>query len=460
MALVKNLQYSYQIEDALTSLDGRNRHKLNSLSPYFSEIALNRERIEVELLYLKALSAQKIIRSLRKNELLFFKNLIVSFDSEGYQTLREIELTTNHDVQAVIVYIKQQFEKTSLKDLSPMVHFGLTSEDINNLAYARLLTKSVKEIFIPELVSIDLLLKTMSSQYRSTIMLGRTHGQVAIPTTFGKELAVFRTRLAMELGTLQTSVLHGKLNGNVGNFNAHALAYPKINWVSFSRAFIKSLGLEPDILTTQIEPYDSFIKLFQQFSRINNILNGLCKDMWLYAMMGYCKQKVITKEVGSTALPHKVNPIYFEGAEGGFGIANALFSFYGEKLSYSRLQRDLSDATVRRSFAIAFGYSLLSYQSIKNGLGRIVPDEEHMNQELEQHFEVLSEAVQTELKILGIPDAYQKAKVFFRGKNVTKDSYIQFIKQLGLAKTIEKKLINLTPHAYGGIAEKLSTYET
>jgi adenylosuccinate lyase len=219
------------------------------------------------------------------------------------------------------------------------------------------------------------------------------------------------------------------------------------------------LGLEPDILTTQIEPYDNFIELFQLFSRVNNVLNGLCKDMWLYAMIGICKQKIIIKEIGSTALPHKVNPIYFEGAEGGFGIANALFSFYVEKLSYSRLQRDLSDATVRRSFAIAFGYSLLSYQSVRVGLDRIVPDEVRMNEELNEHYEVLSEAVQSELKVLGIQDAYQKAKDFFRGKKVTKDLYIQFISKLSIAKDIKVKLINLTPHTYKGVAAKLISHE-
>lgn len=459
MTLVKNLQYSYQIEDALTSLDGRNRHKLVALSPYFSEIALNKERVFVELYYLKSLSTHKIIRPLKKNELTFLDNIVESFDGEDYQSLREIESVTNHDVQAVILYIKNLFEKTSLKDLSPMIHFGLTSEDINNLAYSLLLKKVIKNVFLPELHSIESMLKNMSHQYKNTSMLGKTHGQVALPSTFGKELAIYTARLSKELAILSPFTLHGKLNGNVGNFNAHIFVFPKVDWIAFSKSFISSLGLEPDLLTTQIEPYDNLIQLFQLFSRINNILNGLCKDMWLYAMVGYCKQKVVTKEVGSTALPHKVNPIYFEGAEGGFGIANALFSFYAEKLSYSRLQRDLSDATVRRSFAIAFGYSLLSYQSVKVGLSRIVPDEERMNKELNEHYEVLSEAVQCELKVLGIQDAYQKAKDFFRGKKITKESYKQFINELPLTKNIKVKLTNLTPSTYRGVAAKLVSYE-
>lgn len=459
MALLKNLRYSYQIEDALTSLDGRNRHKLIVLSPYFSEIALNRERIFVEFHYLKLLSTHKIIRPLRKNELTLLNNIVESFDGEDYRSLREIEATTNHDVQAVVVYIKQLFEKTSLQDISSMVHFGLTSEDINNLAYSLLLKRAVKNVFLPELQSVETMLKNMSHQYKDTAMLGKTHGQPALPTTFGKELAVYASRLSRELKNLSTYTLHGKLNGNVGNFNAHTFAFPKINWIAFSKSFVSSLGLEPDILTTQIEPYDSLIQLFQVFSRMNAVLNGLCKDMWLYAMVGYCKQKVVIKEVGSTALPHKVNPIYFEGGEGGFGIANALFSFYAEKLPYSRLQRDLSDATVRRSFAIAFGYSLLSYQSVKIGLSRIIPDEETMNKELNDHYEVLSEAVQNELKMLGIQDAYQKAKGFFRGKNVTKKAYIRFIEGLTLTKKSKEKLINLTPHLYKGAAAKLVSYE-
>jgi len=459
MALVKNLRHSYQIEDALTSLDGRNRHKLLALSPYFSEIALNKERIFVEIEYLKSLSQHKVIRPLKKSELAFLKNIIDSFNGDGYQSLREIEATTNHDVQAVIVYIRQLFEEVSLRDLSPMVHFGLTSEDINNLAYALLLKKSIKDIFLPELQSVEKVLFDMSHQFKDVGMLGKTHGQAALPTTFGKELAVYVSRLSKELIILSSFELHGKLNGNVGNFNAHTLVYPKINWIKFSKSFVTSLGLVPDLLTTQIEPYDSFIQLFQIFSRINNVLNGLCKDVWLYAMVGYCKQKIIVSEVGSTALPHKVNPIYFEGGEGGFGIANALFSFYAEKLSYSRLQRDLSDATVRRSFAIAFGYSLLSYQSVKMGLSRIVPDEELMSHDLDNHFEVLSEAVQSELKVLGIRDAYQKAKGFFRGKKVTRQSYEEFINGLSIPKNNKIKLINLTPQDYRGVASKLVSHE-
>lgn len=459
MALVKNLRHSYQIEDALTSLDGRNRHKLLALAPYFSEVALNKERIFVEIEYLKSLSIRKVIRPLKKSELSFLKNIIDSFSGDGYQTLREIEATTNHDVQAVIVYIRQLFEESSLRDLSPMVHFGLTSEDINNLAYARLIQKSMHDVFLPELNTIFDVLKKSSHQYKDVDMLGKTHGQAALPTTFGKELAVYASRLSKELVSLSSVILHGKLNGNVGNFNAHTLVFPKVDWLGFSKSFISSLGLVPDMLTTQIEPYDSFIQLFHHFSRINNILNGLCKDIWMYAMVGYCKQRIVANEDGSTALPHKVNPIYFEGSEGGFGIANALFSFYAEKLSYSRLQRDLSDATVRRSFAIAFGYSLLSYQSIIIGLDRIAPDEDRMEEDLNNHYEILSEAVQSELKVLGIRDAYQKAKGFFRGKKVTKKSYEDFIDGLTIPKNIKFKLINLTPHSYGGVASKLVSHE-
>ena len=459
MALVKNLRHSYQIEDALTSLDGRNRHKLLALTPYFSEVALNKERIFVEIEYLKSLSLHKVIRPLKKSELSFLKNIIESFSGDGYQSLREIETTTNHDMQAIIIYIRQLCEEVSLKDLSPMIHFGLTSEDVNNLAYARLLKKSMDDIFLPELNSLLEMLKKISHQYKDVGMLGKTHGQAALPTTFGKEIAVYASRLSKEIDSLTPVKLHGKLNGNVGNFNAHTLVFPKINWVSFSKSFVSSLGLVPDLLTTQIEPYDSFIQLFQYFSRINNILSGLCKDIWMYAMVGYCTQRIVAHEDGSTALPHKVNPIYFEGSEGGFGIANALFSFYAEKLSYSRLQRDLSDATVRRSFAIAFGYSLLSYQSIQIGLNRIIPDEERMAEDLNNHYEILSEAVQSELKVLGIRDAYQKAKGFFRGRKVTKKSYGEFINELPIPKNKKLKLINLTPNDYKGVASKLVSHE-
>lgn len=456
---MKQLQFTYHITDALTPLDGRNRHKLQSLIPFFSELALNKNRIFVEIEYLKALSKHKIIRSFTQKEVALLDVISQEFDTKHYKQLRQIESITNHDLQAVIVYIQKYLEKSSLKDVIEMVHFGLTSDDINNLAYALMIKGALEGVLLPEIKKVEQKLQEITSAYKNIPMLGRTHGQCAAPTTWGKEMAVFKTRLSHEIKTLKDYKPAGKLNGNVGNFNAHTLIFPQVNWIHFSKSFISSLGLVPNLLTTQINPYDSYIFLFQTFFRINNILNGLCKDVWTYAMLGYVVQKVVKKEVGSTALPHKVNPIYFEGAEGGFGLANALFSFYSEKLSYSRLQRDLSDSTVRRSFGMAFSYSLLSYQSVGEGLDRITPNKVKMEEDLSEHFEVLSEAVQNMLRAQEIKAAYQKAKDFFRGTNVTQASYQKFVAGLPIQKEQKEKLINLTPHTYTGVAEKLAEYE-
>lgn len=456
---MKQLQFMYHITDAITPLDGRNRHKLQSLTPYFSELALNKRRIYVETEYLKALSTHKIIRPFTQKEVEYLDKISALFDLKSYKKLREIESITNHDLQAVVVYIQKHLEKSSLKDVVEMVHFGLTSDDINNLAYALMIKGALKEVLLPEMKRVEQKLQEISVAHKNVSMLGRTHGQYAAPTTFGKEMAVFKSRLSLEINTLKSYKPAGKLNGNVGNLNAHTLIFPKMNWIHFSKSFISTLGLVPNILTTQINPYDSYIFLFQTFFRINNILNGLCKDVWTYAMLGYVLQKVVKKEVGSTALPHKVNPIYFEGAEGGFGLANALFSFYSDKLSYSRLQRDLSDSTVRRSFGMAFAYSLLSYQSLVEGLDRITPNKVKMEEDLSAHFEVLSEAVQNMLRAQGVRAAYQKAKDFFRGAKITQASYQKFVSGLPIKKEDKGKLINLTPHTYTGVAEKLAEYE-
>ena len=456
---MKQLQFTYHITDAITPLDGRNRHKLQALTPFFSELALNKYRIFVEIEYLKALSKYKVIRPFTKKEIAYLDKLSDSFDAKSYKQLREIESITNHDLQAIVVYIQKHLEKSSLKDQVEMVHFGLTSDDINNLSYAVMIDKALKEVLLPEMKKVEEKLKEISLEYKNIPLLGRTHGQYAAPTTFGKEMSIFKTRLSHELKLLSVFKMHGKLNGNVGNLNAHTFVFPHINWIHFSKSFISSLRLVPNLHTTQINPYDSYIYLFQIFSRVNNILNGLSKDIWMYAMLGYVEQKVVKKEVGSTALPHKVNPIYFEGAEGGFGLSNALFSFYSEKLSYSRLQRDLSDSTVRRSFGMAFGYSYLSYQSVREGLDRITPNKIKMEKDLSEHFEVLSEAVQNMLRTQGVKDAYQKAKDFFRGTKVTQVSYQQFVESLPIKKEDKEKLINLTPRIYIGVAEKLVEYE-
>lgn len=447
---MQKLDFTYGIEEALTPLDGRNRYKLKSLTPYFSECALDKYRVLVEIRYLIKLSEYKIIRKFERDELVSIYRLINTFSARDYRKIREFERKTNHDLKAV-----EEWVKTKLSDIAPMVHFGLTSDDTNNIAYAMMIKESLQQVIIPEIEKIEHLLKKYAKKYQSIPMLGRTHGQPAVPTTVGKELLVYYKRLRGEIEKLKKEEVKGKLTGNVGNFNVHKFLYPKINWLKFSQEFVTSLGLVSDLVTTQIEPYDSFIRVFQSLLAINNILLGLSVDFWIYLMLGYFQQKVVKAEVGSTALPHKVNPIYFEGAEGGLGIANAMLGFYCRKLSHSRLQRDLSDSTVRRSFGIAFGYCLLSYQSVVEALNRIEPDKEKINEDLNKHWEILSEAIQNFLRTRGYKNAYEKVKRLFRGRTMTKNELLQCIDGLKLKKQDKKILVNLSPEKYTGYAEEI-----
>lgn len=452
---MKNSQNNYTVETAISPLDGRNRHKLNSLSRYFSENALLKNRLEIEVKYLIFLSKYGVIRKITSKEEKQLNLLSSNETSKTYKEVREIEKKTNHDVKAVEEYLKLQLQQTSMKDISEMVHFGLTSEDINNLAYAQMIEGCIKDEVLPLLTLIVENLKKDVISNSSFSMLGRTHGQPAAPTTLGKELLVYVNRLIEEIQVLYEIKLHGKLTGNTGGLNVHQLLFPQINWVEFSNKFVASLGFVSDCVTTQIEHYDSYIRLFQTLSRINNIFLGLCVDMWIYIMLGYFKQKTIRKEVGSTALPHKINPIYFEGAEGGFEIANSLFDMYARKLSKSRLQRDLSDSTVRRSFGIAFGYSILSYQSILEGLNRVEGDKDILISDLNNHYEVLSEPVQNLLRVRSIKNGYDLVKDFFRGKYITEKTYRLFIQTLPLSKKDKRLLLKLKPESYVGVSKYL-----
>ncbi len=449
------LSFTYDIKDSITPLDGRNRHKLTAIAPYLSEFALDKSRILVELKYIQKLSEYKIIRKLTRAETVSMYRYIDTFNEKDYREIRRIEVQTNHDMKAVEEFIRLKLRKTSLSDIVEMVHFGLTSDDTNNIAYALMIKNSLEKVIMPELAKVESLLRKYAKEYKTIQMLARTHGQPAAPTTVGKEFLVYYKRLKEEMKRLGDLEIKAKLTGNVGNLNAHKFLLPDTNWLNFSEEFVSSFGIKPDLVTTQIEPYDSYIQIFNQLLAINNILLGLCQDMWIYIMLGYFKQKVIEKEVGSTALPHKVNPIYFEGAEGGFGIANGLFEFYCRKLSYSRLQRDLSDSTVRRSFGIAFGYSVLSYQSLVEALLRIEPNKVKIENDLQDHWEVLSEAIQNFLRVKGYDDGYEKTKQFFRGKQLKKEAVFQFIESLKLNPDDKKKLLKLTPQAYTGYAEEL-----
>lgn len=450
--------FTFGIEETLTALDGRNRHKLEPLLPYLSELTMNKYRVLVEVWYLQHLSKYGVIRKLTIAENKILQKLAEEFNSVDYRKVRQIERVTNHEMKAVEGYIQQSLQKTSLNDVTEMIHFGLTTDDINNIVYALMIKNSLHNVLIPEIEKGLVLIKEKANQYKNIPMLGRTHGQPAAPTTLGKEFFVYYKRLSNELKLLKTLQFSAKLTGNTGNLNAHKFIYPDVNWLKFSREFIDSIELIPDFATTQIQPYDSLIRVFDSMRRINNIFQGMCVDLWIYISYNYFKQKVVSAETGSTALPHKVNPIYLEGAEGGFGIANALFEFYSRKLARTRMQRDLSDSTVRRSVNIALAYSLLSYQSIPEALKRIEPNRDVISNDLNSHWEVLSEAIQNFLRYKNYQNAYDKTKSFFRGKVITSKDVEAFIHDLDIDKKDKEFLSKLTPSEYTGYAEDIVTH--
>ena len=438
----------------ITPIDGRNYFKISTLSDYFSERAINRERVFVEIQYLLWLSRYRVIRPVTTKEQTHLKSLFL-LTTKDYLRLREIEQQTNHDVKAVELYLQERLSKTTLRDIASMVHFGLTSDDINSCAYARCINRALKDIILPILWENLAELKKQAREYKQLPMLAYTHGQPANGTTYGKELGVYIYRLEKRIRQLSQFRAAGKCSGNVGNFNAHAVVFPKVDWLRFSETFLEQLEVNPEPISTQIASYDSLTDIFQTMLQINLLLLGLCKDLWLYALLGFLSQKRIPAEVGSTALPHKINPIYLEGAEGGFEIANGLLEMYIRKLSYSRLQRDLSDSTIRRSFGTAFAYSLLSYQSVLESLHRIRPHPEFMAQALDDHYEILSEAIQNYLRAKGRGDAFERTKLFFRGFVHSRQEIAAFIKTLPLATQDKKVLLALTPTGYTGLADRL-----
>ncbi len=447
--------YTFGIEETLTAIDGRNKHKLTSLTPYLSEGTMNKYRLLVEIKYLKQLSSYRVIRKFSDKEIKILDQIVSDFKPSDYREIREIELKTNHEQKAVEKFIQKKLEKTSLSDVLEMIHFGLTTDDVTNIVYGLMLKETLDNVLKIEINKLLEKLGENAKKYKSLPMLSRTHGQPAAPTTLGKEFLIYYKRLKEELEVLNSAKLSAKLSGNTGNLNAHKKLLPKINWLKFSSEFVKSFELEPDLVTTQIQPYDSYIRIFNSLGRINNILIGLCVDCWLYTSFGYFKLLNVKEEVGSTALPHKINPIYFEGAEGGFGIANALFEFYGRKLSMTRLQRDLSDSTVRRSISIALAYSFLSYQSVSEALKRTEANKDRISEDLQEHFEVLSEVIQNFLRLNGQKEAYDKTKYFFRGRKVTKEDLKKFIYDLNIEKQDKEYLLNLRVENYTGYASDL-----
>ncbi len=431
----------------LSPLDGRYASRVDALRPFFTEAALNRARLNVEVQYLLALSDEKGIPELRpfsERERKAILQIVDDFDDAENKKVLEIEKTTNHDVKAVEYYLRKQLEKIGgAKMKTEFVHFALTSEDVNNLAYGTLIMDALRRVLRPELQAVISALRMLASPNMKRGMLSLTHGQPATPTTLGKEIMVFVERLERQRDQLVNFRMRGKFGGAVGNYSAHRSAYPEMNWEAFGRKFMKSLKLEPMTFTTQINPHDDIAELSHIYVRTNTILIDLCRDIWSYISRGVFGQQTVKGEVGSSTMPHKVNPIDFENAEGNFGLSSALFDHFALKLPISRLQRDLTDSTVQRSIGVAFGYHFLALASLQKGLKKLSVNKEVLSDELHAHPEVMTEAVQTVMRKNGFSDAYERMKAMSRGKRVTWEELRAFVEKLDIEKEDKKRLLDL-----------------
>ena len=438
----------------ISPLDGRYANSIAELSKYFSESALMGYRLKVEIEYLIALSNEKSINDLppfSKDEQERLRKIYQNFNLVGAKKVKEIEATTNHDVKAIEYYIQGKVKKS----LHPWIHFALTSEDVNNLSYSLMWQDGLKQVYQSSLQLVNKELKKLARKYKEASMLALTHGQPATPTTFGKELAVFCSRLDRQIGQIKSHILLGKFSGATGTWSAHVAAYPNVNWRRFASKFIKSLGLKPNLITTQIESHDSLAESFHQVVRINSILTDLCRDMWSYISRGILVQKKVAGEVGSSTMPHKINPIQFENAEGNLGIANGLLNHLATKLPISRIQRDLTDSTTLRNQGVALGHSYLALQNILKGLGRITINKVQMSAELNNHWEVLGEAIQTILRKSGKQDAYEQLKSLTQGQSINAESMYEFVSGLKISDEDKQTLLELTPELYTGLSSKL-----
>lgn len=411
-------------------------------------------RLKVEIEYLIALGNEKKIKGLppfSNSQQSRLRKLYQNFNSTCAKQVKTIETTTNHDVKAIEYYIRSRVKKS----LHPWIHFALTSEDVNNLSYSLMWKNGLQQVYLPALQSLNGALKKLARKYRNVSMLSLTHGQPATPTTFGKELAVFCERLNRQTAQIKTHSFLGKFGGTTGTWSAHVVAYPKTNWTRFAEKFIKSLGLVPNLVTTQIEPHDSPAESYHGVVRVNFILTDLCRDIWTYVSRAILGQKRLDDEVGSSTMPHKINPIHFENAEGNMGIANALLNHLAAKLPVSRMQRDLTDSTTLRNQGVALGHSYLALKNIMKGFARITINKVQMENELDNHWEVLAEAVQTILRKNGKQDAYEQLKTLTRGQSINKATMEKFVSGLKIPKQDKDILLSLSPKSYIGIAPKL-----
>lgn len=445
---------------ALSPLDGRYTGKVDALRPVFSEFGLVHARVRVEVEWLLALGAEAGIGELppfTEAQAARLRALADGFSVADAAQVKAIEATTNHDVKAVEYFIKERLQGDA--ELAPaleFVHFACTSEDINNLSYGLMLRQARESVLLPALDGVIATLRALAHAQAAQPMLSRTHGQTASPTTLGKEIANVVARLERQRAQIAAVELTGKINGAVGNYNAHVASYPAVDWPAFARRFVESLGLAFNPYTTQIEPHDTVAELGDATRRANTILIDLARDVWGYVSLGYFSQRLKAGEVGSSTMPHKVNPIDFENAEGNLGIANALFGHFSEKLPISRWQRDLTDSTVLRALGTAFGHTLVALESLAKGLGKLNVNPARLDADLDASWEVLAEAVQTVMRRHGLPNPYEQLKALTRGQGITAGSMRDFIETLALPDDAKQRLRELTPAAYTGLAERLA----
>lgn len=445
---------------ALNPLDGRYRRSGDKLSPYFSEFGLIHARVKVEIEWLKALAAEPDIAEVpafSSATLAELDAVVSGFAMPDAERVKEIERTTNHDVKAVEYFLKEKLAGNSEVDkVKEFIHFACTSEDINNLSHGLMLTGARAEVLLPALQQVRDRLRAMAHQYAELPMLSRTHGQPATPTTVGKELANVVWRLDRAYRRIADVEINGKINGAVGNYNAHIAAYPEVNWPIFAKHFVTRLGLAFNPYTIQIEPHDGMAELFDAFSRVNTLLIDLDRDMWGYISLGYFKQRVKEGEVGSSTMPHKVNPIDFENSEGNLGLANSLLRHLADKLPISRWQRDLTDSTVLRNMGTALGYALIGYESLLRGLGKVDANPAALAADLDNNWEVLAEPIQTVMRRYGVANPYEQLKALTRGQRVDAAGMAAFVQGLALPEAVKQQILGWTPANYTGLAAKLA----
>jgi adenylosuccinate lyase len=443
---------------AISPLDGRYAEQTAALAEYFSEWALIKFRVLIEAEWLIALSEHPAIAEVRRftsDETTRLRGLVAGFDDTAAQRVKDIERTTRHDVKAVEYFVKERLDGTSLADVREWVHFACTSEDINNLAHALMLKGGMENVWLPQARRLAESVAILAEAHATAPMLSRTHGQAATPTTVGKELAVFVGRWQRQLRHLEAQEYLGKINGAVGNFNAHAAAYPRAPWEEIARSFVGGLGLTYNPLTTQIEPHDYLAECFQGVMRFNNVTLDFDRDVWTYISLGYFKQRPVAGEVGSSTMPHKVNPIDFENSEANLGLSNAVLDHLGNKLPLSRLQRDLTDSSALRNMGVGLAHSHLALQSALRGLGKLSVDEAALRRDLDETWEVLGEAVQTVMRKAGHSAAYEKLKELTRGAAITGKDMRAFIADLELPVEDKQRLLEMTPSTYLGLAPDL-----